>query len=281
MVVSVGIDVAEERKGLDLVALGSDRQIVARLAHADIADVSRAVAELRPDVVAIDSPPGWAARGRSRTAERELARLGISAYATPTDPGAHPFYRWMRVGFATFAAIADTYPRFRHGVVGGTAIEVFPAASAVLLDGRLRSQDETKVRFRRRVLAAQGIDTAELSSADAVDATLAALTGLLALEGEFSVIGEPDEGVIVVPVRVLPSAPLVRHPPSAAARPMPTDHAQRSAFSGGRTCECGCGAVVRRRFLPGHDARLKSRLLQARAAGDTNAAAQLQTLGWG
>lgn len=30
-----------------------------------------------------------------------------------------------------------------------------------------------------------------------------------------------------------------------------------------KTCECGCGAEVARRFKPGHDARLKGRLLRA------------------
>jgi hypothetical protein len=30
-----------------------------------------------------------------------------------------------------------------------------------------------------------------------------------------------------------------------------------------KTCECGCGAEVARRFKPGHDAKLKSRLLAA------------------
>ena len=28
-----------------------------------------------------------------------------------------------------------------------------------------------------------------------------------------------------------------------------------------KTCQCGCGSEVRRSFLPGHDAKLKSRLL--------------------
>lgn len=28
-----------------------------------------------------------------------------------------------------------------------------------------------------------------------------------------------------------------------------------------KTCQCGCGAPVARRFLPGHDAKLKGRLL--------------------
>ena len=35
----------------------------------------RLIGELRPDVVAIDSPPRWAATGRSRRTERELAAL--------------------------------------------------------------------------------------------------------------------------------------------------------------------------------------------------------------
>lgn len=30
-----------------------------------------------------------------------------------------------------------------------------------------------------------------------------------------------------------------------------------------KTCECGCGAEVSRRFKPGHDAKLKGRLLRA------------------
>lgn len=34
-----------------------------------------------------------------------------------------------------------------------------------------------------------------------------------------------------------------------------------------KTCECGCGEPVRRRFRPGHDGRLKGRLL--RQAKDT------------
>jgi hypothetical protein len=59
---------------------------------------------VRPDVVAIDSPPGWASGGKSRPLERELARLGISMYATPEDLGDHSFYQWMRVGFEVFAA---------------------------------------------------------------------------------------------------------------------------------------------------------------------------------
>ncbi len=216
MAVSVGIDVAEERKGLDLVALDGDRRVVAKVARATVADVAAVIADLGPEVVCIDSPPAWATGGRSRAAERELRRFGITAYATPTDPGPHPFYRWMRVGFSIFSAIVDEYPRYRGGSVRGTAIEVFPEASAVLLEGHLRAKVEPKAVFRRRVLAARGVDTSGLRTGDAVDAAVASLTGLLALKGEFSVVGVPDEGVIVLPVRALPSVPLARRLP-----PMP------------------------------------------------------------
>src|SRR6476660_1112714 len=100
MTVSVGIDIAEERKGLDLVALDGDRRVVAKCSRATVTAVIAVIAELRPDVVCIDSPPAWALSERSRAAERQLRRLGITAFSTPTDPGPHAFYRWMRVGFS-------------------------------------------------------------------------------------------------------------------------------------------------------------------------------------
>lgn len=49
-----------------------------------------------------------------------------------------------------------------------------------------------------------------------------------------------------------------------------------------RPCECGCGAMTRRgsRFLPGHDAKLKSRLRKAAAEGDAQARKELIARGW-
>jgi predicted nuclease with RNAse H fold len=200
--IALGIDVAESRKGLDLVALDSGHRIVACRRRSTIADVSGAVTELEPDVICIDAPPSWAAGGRSRAAERQLRPLGIAAFATPTDPGDHPFYGWMRVGFAIFDAVATTHPRYRTGPVAGTAAEVFPHATAVLLAGRRRRPDESKSSFRRMVLVGRGVDDSHLRSLDAVDAALAALTGMIALDGEVSSVGDPDEGVILLPCRI-------------------------------------------------------------------------------
>jgi Arc/MetJ-type ribon-helix-helix transcriptional regulator len=46
-------------------------------------------------------------------------------------------------------------------------------------------------------------------------------------------------------------------------------------------CECGCGGQPRRgRFLPGHDAKLMSKLKTAAAAGDPGAVSELERRGW-
>ena len=51
-------------------------------------------------------------------------------------------------------------------------------------------------------------------------------------------------------------------------------------------CECGCGAEVRHRFVPGHDAQLKSRLVRTVNTSSTwwereRAAKALLDRGWG
>jgi predicted nuclease with RNAse H fold len=205
---TVGIDVAEARKGLDLVALGRDGSLVAGRRRLTLDEAVAATLALRPAVVCIDSPSGWSTSGRSRLAERRLARLRIQSYRTGPDPGDHPFYRWMRVGFELFRRLAAAYPLYRGGDPAGTAAEVFPHATACLLAGELRPPSTTKERFRRDILGRQGIPEAELPTPDQVDAALGALTGLIAMTGGHSAVGDPDEGVILLPVARLPASPL-------------------------------------------------------------------------
>jgi predicted nuclease with RNAse H fold len=202
--VSVGIDVAEPRKGLDLIALDRDRTIVVSGRQMAVDEAVSMTLALHPAIVCIDSPSGWSTSGHSRLAERELSRLGIQSYRTGADPGDHPFYRWMRVGFEVFAGLAPAYPRYRGGDAEGTAAEVFPHATACLLAGRLRPHGTPKHAFRRQILRAAGVAEADLTSPDQVDAALGALTGVIALENAHSAVGDPDEGVILLPVARLP-----------------------------------------------------------------------------
>jgi predicted nuclease with RNAse H fold len=197
---AVGIDVAEARKGLDLVALDRDRNIAAARRRLTVDEAAQLTSTLHPAVVCIDSPSGWSTSGRSRAAERELARIGIQSYRTGRDPGDHPFYRWMRVGFQVFQRVSASYPLYRGGGVAGHAAEIFPHASACLLAGRARPPAVAKETFRRGVLADAGLATDQLATLDQVDAALGALTGLIALEGIYTTVGEPAEGLILLPV---------------------------------------------------------------------------------
>lgn len=205
---SAGVDVAEPRKGLDLVVLDRDRRVLLSRGRLTVEEVAQITLSMRPAVVCVDSPSGWSISGSSRSAERLLARVGIQSYRTGADPGDHPFYRWMRVGFAVFARLSDAYPLYRGGAAAGTAAEFFPHASACLLAGALRPRDVSKHRFRRTILRKAGVPEDQLETADRVDAALGALTGLIALDGGHSAVGDPSEGMILLPVARVPDQPL-------------------------------------------------------------------------
>lgn len=50
--------------------------------------------------------------------------------------------------------------------------------------------------------------------------------------------------------------------------------------STGRLCGCGCGSRVKRRYLPGHDAKHKSRLVKEARNGNEAARRELEEHGW-
>lgn len=270
---SLGIDVGVG-KGLDIVLL-DERLVPLHLAsRVHVPDVRRLIDELRPDVVAIDSPPRWAASGRSRLTERELASLNISSFNTPSEAHGvgNRFFAWMEVGFEVFAqAAAAGFPAYAAGKVRGTSVEVFPHATAVVLAGCLAPKGTRKYAWRSAVLRAQGVRTDELSSPDRVDAALAALTGLYALEGKRFAPGDPREGVIVVPAASLPASPYRR------GTAVPRDAQPLFTF-----CACGvdgCNQLVRGEFAPGHDAKRKA-MLWTRAREGAEALDELRSRGW-
>jgi predicted RNase H-like nuclease len=154
---SLGIDVGVG-KGLDVVLL-DERLVPLHVAsRVHVPDVRRLIDELRPDVVAIDAPPRWAASGRSRLTERQLASLNISSFNTPSRAHGtgNPFFAWMEVGFEVFAqAAAAGFPPYAAGNARGKALEVFPHASAVVLAGCLAPRGARKHAWRSAVLRAQ------------------------------------------------------------------------------------------------------------------------------
>jgi predicted nuclease with RNAse H fold len=248
----LGVDVGGDRKGLDLVVMDGGRAIVLTEARATLQDVASVLRDLRPQVVAIDSPPMWNPGASTRRTERHLAEIGISTFPTPSAAGGEkPFFEWMKAGMAVYALAAGLgYPLDTSGRRGRRAIEVFPYGSAVVLSGGLKPHGMRTRDWRERVLRAHGVATDALRTLDQVDAALAALTGLMVAEGRATFLGDGAEGVIVLPV----SAPLPRYRPG----PAPAED-DRRLF---RYCACGCGrqVVPPREFVSGHDGRYKSML---------------------
>jgi predicted nuclease with RNAse H fold len=278
---ALGIDVSLSH-GLDAVVLDAKGQLILLPENINLSALRALVDEVRPDIVAIDSPPAWAREGRSRPIERQLQKLGIQIYACPADPGDHPFYRWMRVGFDAFRVVAGAgYPLYRGGPVGARqAIEVFPHASAVVLRGSLPARRVDKMAWRERVLRDAAIATDRLRTLDQIDAALAALTGLCCLAGSFCTVGEEGDAVLVLPIPQLPSQRYDRDVATAPTARRASEQPRRTGERPLHACSCGCGQLVARRYAPGHDARHRSGLLRRMRAGDAAALRQLTELGW-
>ena len=247
--------------------------------HLTAGEVGALIAESGPQIVAIDAPPAWGLRpGGSRLTEQEIRRLGIQSFGTPSDPkkAKSAFYDWMRAGFRVFEVAADHgFERFRSGRATNKAIEVFPHATAVVLAGCLQPRHARKREWRLGVLAAQGVTVDGLRSVDQVDAALAALTGLFALRGRMSALGDPKEGVIVLPASSLPAGAYRRcdEPPTPERQPH---------LPGLSPCRCGdpsCGELTGSEFARGHDAKRKSLLWREARRGD-EAVRELRRRGW-
>jgi predicted nuclease with RNAse H fold len=270
---SLGIDVGVA-KGLDVVLMDERLVPLAVRSHVRPAELGALLDDLHPDVIAIDSPPRWAPNGHSRRTERVLAACNIQSFNTPsaTHGRGNPFFAWMVVGFEVFRVANDHgFPTYGAGTPRSKAMEVFPHATTVVLAGSLPPKGVAKRVWRERVLHSQGVRTDELTSIDRIDAALAALTGLLALQGKRFAPGDPQEGVIVLPVNTLPARPFRR----AANAP----NAVAPLFN---YCACGdpaCQELVRGEFAPGHDAKRKA-MLWRRARDGQGSIDELEERGW-
>jgi predicted nuclease with RNAse H fold len=278
----MGIDVAIAR-GLDIVVLDDSLRVVFGPATLRLVDLPDLIRRTEARVIAIDSPPAWSLSGKSRPIESQLQALGISIFPTPAAEFARDLHRWMETGFEVFKVAGDLgYPLHTGGASSArSAIEVFPHASAAVLRGSLAPVGVAKNVWRRSVLEAAGVDCSEMRTTDHLDAALAALTGLRFLTAEFSVVGTPGEAVLVLPIGRMPITRYARDHRVAIGRRSGLHSAQQPPVDEtSHACGCGCGAPARRRYLPGHDAKHKSRLLAEMRAGSGPAADELQRLGW-
>jgi len=186
-------------KELDIVAEGfatSDEQIIA-LAE-----------EQRPVLVAIDAPLSLplglccleescpcrpVSPRKGRQCERELSALGIGCYYTTK----HSIIKGMVYRAVTLKEKLEER--------GFAVIEVYPYASRVRLFGKLPRK--TTVAGRQalqerlhRLIPALPRPQELLFSHDALDALLAAYTGVLYIKSQTETLGDPAEGLLHIPI---------------------------------------------------------------------------------
>lgn len=213
LITAVGIDVGGARKGFHAVAItGGDYS--SHLATKDVEALAHwCRATVRARVIAVDAPCRWSKDGRARPAECQLMKKGIWCFSTPRRQMAlaHPqgHFSWMLQGEALFQALEPTHNLCRKlPLADGTnnCFEAFPHAIAWHLSQR-RATASRKREQREQILKRSGIDTHRLTNIDLVDAGLCALAAYLAATRAACVsYGEPDTGLIIVPVSEWPGS---------------------------------------------------------------------------
>ena len=196
-----GIDVGGERKGFHLVALRGI-EVIDRAQVTDPAAVRDWCLERKVLRVGVDAPCGWGRSGQTRRPEADLAAAGLRCFLTPTRTKAasNAFYRWMFNGERLFTSLREAYPLFDGSrTQRRCCFETFPHAIARVLAGTPPPGTE-KEAFRRRVLAAAGVDEAALPSLDFVDAALCALAAGHVSRGLFQALGDRRDGFLILPI---------------------------------------------------------------------------------
>ncbi|MGU7782296.1 DUF429 domain-containing protein [Burkholderia sp. PU8-34] len=200
-----GVDVGGTRKQCDLVILRGT-SILYRAER--VAPEALLPLCVEHDVVAVgvDSPSRWWAGDGHRPAELALVRERISLFSTPARERALAnttgFYDWMFTGERVYRALADAYPLLSApGYAGGrVSFETYPHAITCALLGKDVASAKQKRVQRKQLLAGLGIDVATLTSVDARDAALCALTAQFVLDGRACAFGDAEGGFIRVPM---------------------------------------------------------------------------------
>jgi len=200
----VGLDLAgspQRTTGFCFLGRGPNVRVAALHTDEEIMEATRAS---RPEVVSIDAPLSLPHGRRTiddrwgphlRSADRELLRLGIRFFPLTLGPMRMLTARGLRL-------------RQRLEAEGFRTIESYPGAAQDLL-GIPRKQ--AGVEALRRGLLRFGLrgDLQRTNlTHDELDGVTCALVGRAYLRGDFFAIGNPDEGLMILPSR---SACLARY----------------------------------------------------------------------
>jgi len=191
----VGIDLAgSEKRDTGFCVLDQSLKCSTRILHSDEEIVGLTLAA-QPGVVSVDAPL-FLPKGREslekkgpphfRECDRELLRMHIRFFPISLGPMRMLTARGMRLRYALEAK-------------GLEVIESFPGAIQDIL-GIPRKQ--AGLRLLERGLVREGVRWKrphDFRTGDELDAVTSALVGLMYIRNEYKAIGDPEEGLMILP----------------------------------------------------------------------------------
>ena len=165
-------------------------------------EVIRETISERPDVVSIDAPL-FLPKGRVslevkgpphfRACDRELLRMKIRFFPISLGPMRKLTERGMSL-------------RSLFEQAGLRVIESFPGAIQDMLGMPRKQEGLEKLRMALIRYGASGEVERKDLTGDELDAITCALVGKMLLEGDYLPIGDPEEGLMILPKRTLPNS---------------------------------------------------------------------------
>jgi predicted nuclease with RNAse H fold len=195
LTVVVGLDLAgSERRNTGFCTMDPKMYCRTEVLHTDAEILSRTI-EARPTVISIDAPLFLPLGRKSiedrgpphfRECDKELLRMHIRFFPISLGPMRMLLTRGMKL-------------RTTLEGEGFEVIESFPGAIQDLLHMPRKQRGlPLLAKALRRYGVSLGKSTAELSG-DELDAVTSALVGLLYMKGEYRAIGDPVEGLMILP----------------------------------------------------------------------------------
>ena len=181
----IGIDLAGVEKNPTGWALWKNKVVSACHIYDD-QEISEHLTKLEPTIIAIDAPLSLPKKGTMRRADREMYRYGY-----PVFPPRSPTMEKLAL-----RAIKITQQVKREEF---RIIEVHPASTRKALKIPTKNRKRIQDIFLRMGLKGD-LETLVLTSHE-IDAVTAALTGYLHLQEKTELIGDVEEGYIVVPTK--------------------------------------------------------------------------------
>lgn len=179
----IGLDLAGKNKNPTGLALLQGRRVQTSLIYTDT-EILDAITQSNPELIAIDAPLSAPKKGFSRKADREMIKKGYRVFP--------PNFTYMKELTLRAVKLNKLIEEKKY-----RAIEVHPTSCRKALQMPLK--EWKAIQETLKTLGLKGtVETRQLISHE-LDAVTAALTAKLHLNHKTELVGDDEEGYIIVP----------------------------------------------------------------------------------